>query len=110
MTIHPISMARAYPPSKEARQAQRPEQPAAKAPVQDEYVPSGRAKTCTISTDRVDREIRGLKEKMAKVTQKLRSATDPKEVESLERQLSQLEHELQKKDTNTYRRQQADVY
>lgn len=65
---------------------------------------------CTANTDKVDREIRKLKEKKQKLEQQIRSAAgDEKKTAELERKLSQVESELKQKDNDTYRRQHASV-
>lgn len=62
------------------------------------------------NTDRVDREIRELKEKKSQIERQIRSASgDEEKTEELERKLSQVENELQQKDNDTYRRQQTKV-
>lgn len=92
-------------------------------PVMDEYVPEeeeepsggywlgkddeGRPKICTVSTDKVDREIKELKEQKQKLEQRLSIETDETEIEDLEGELAQVERELSQKDNDTYRRQHA---
>ena len=68
--------------------------------------PDGKAETTTTNTDKVDREIKRLKEKREQLEQQLASA-DPQAAEALERQLAQVESELRQKDNDTYRRQNA---
>lgn len=64
---------------------------------------------CTGSTDKVDREIRKLKEKKKQLEQQIQSAAgDEKKVKELEGKLAQVESELSQKDNDTYRRQHAE--
>lgn len=61
---------------------------------------------CTGNTDRVDREIKNLKEKRKQLEQQLRSASgDEQKTKELEKKLAQIESELSQKDTDAYRRQ-----
>lgn len=60
---------------------------------------------CTGNTDKVEREIRKLKEEKKQLEQKLHSVSDPQKTKDLEKQLAKIEQELQLKDTDTYRRQ-----
>lgn len=60
---------------------------------------------CTGNTDKVDREIKKLKEKQKALEQQLRSETDDTKIKELERKLAQVESELRLKDNDTYRRQ-----
>ena len=65
-------------------------------------------KKCTTNTDKVDREIRKLKEQKQQLEQKINAAAgDEEKVKELEKKLSQVEGELSKKDKDTYRRQNA---
>ncbi len=63
----------------------------------------------TLNTDAVDHEIEKLKQSISETRQKLSSASDPKEKESLENKLSQLESEVKQKDNDTYRRQHMQI-
>lgn len=68
--------------------------------------PGKPAEKCTGNTDKVEREIRKLKEKKRELEQQLRSASgDEKKVRELEKKLAQVENELSQKDNDTYRRQ-----
>lgn len=67
------------------------------------------ATSCTVNTDKVDRETEHLKEKKKQLENQLRSASEPENIRELERKLSQVEQELQQKDNDTYRRQHADI-
>lgn len=61
---------------------------------------------CVGNTDRVEQEIRKLKEKKQQLEQQLQSASgDKKKVREVERKLAQVEQELSTKDNDTYRRQ-----
>lgn len=63
----------------------------------------------TGNTDKVDREIKKLKQTQAQLEQKIAAAKEPKEKESLETQLAQVEAELKLKDNDTYRRQHMEI-
>lgn len=67
-----------------------------------------KTKTTTINTDRVDREIEKLREKIEDVAQDLRTATG-EEAEKLEQQLLLDRIELRLKDNDTYRRAHSQV-
>lgn len=95
----------------------------------DEYIPSGKSdeksavpqqegqkvsgnsqgkqgESCTANTDKVDREIKKLKEKKQELEQQIRSASgDEEKTRELEKKLAQVEQELKRKDNDTYRRQ-----
>ncbi|MCI8363648.1 MAG: hypothetical protein HFG34_01670 [Eubacterium sp.] len=61
---------------------------------------------CVGNTDKVDREIKKLKEKQQQLEQQIRSVTgDEQKVKELEKKLAQIESELRQKDNDTYRRQ-----
>lgn len=61
---------------------------------------------CTGNTDKVEREIRELKEKKKKLEQQLKAASgDEKKTKELENKLALVERELSQKDTDTYRKQ-----
>lgn len=63
---------------------------------------------CMANTDKVDREIRKLKEKKSQIERQIRSASgDEKKTEELEKKLAQVENELKQKDNDTYRRQHS---
>ncbi len=65
---------------------------------------------CIGNTDSVDREIRGLKEKVKQLKQQIRAAGgDEKKVRELEQKLAQAEGELGRKDNDTYRKQHMDI-
>ena len=68
------------------------------------------AEKCVTNTDKVDREIKKLKEKKQQLEQQIQSAFgDEKEIRELEKKLAQVENELSQKDNDTYRRQNASV-
>lgn len=81
--------------------ASRKEQPKA-----DGANPQEPEEKCIGSTDKVDREIRQLKEKKQQLEQQISAASgDEKKVRELEQKLAQVENELSRKDNDTYRRQ-----
>ena len=68
------------------------------------------AEKCVTNTDKVDQEIRKLKEKKQQLEQQIQSAFgDEKKIRKLEKKLAQVENELSQKDNDTYRRQNASV-
>ena len=68
------------------------------------------AEKCVANSDKVDREIKKLKEKKQQLEQQIRSASgDEKKIRELEKKLAQVENELSQKDNDTYRRQNASV-
>ena len=68
------------------------------------------AEKCATNTDKVDREIKKLKEKKQELEQQIQSASgDEKKIRELEKKLAQVENELSQKDNDTYRRQNASV-
>lgn len=70
--------------------------------------PEKSGEKCTGSTDKVDREIRKLKEKKKQLEQQIKSAAgDEKKIKELEEKLKQVESELSQKDNDTYRRQHS---
>lgn len=63
---------------------------------------------CTTNTDKVDAEIKRLKEEKKQILQQLRKADgDAERQAALEKRLAQLEAELQLKDNDAYRKQHA---
>lgn len=88
----------------------------------DEYIPSeekepiglygnstdssDKSGTTTANTDKVDREIKALREKARILAQRLHGA-DESTAEQLERELEQVTAELAQKDNDDYRRQNA---
>lgn len=64
---------------------------------------------CVGNTDKVEREIRELKEKKQKLEQQIKEASgDEKKTKELENKLAQVERELSQKDNDTYRRQHSE--
>lgn len=62
--------------------------------------------TCIGNTDKVDREIKHLKEEKKRLEQQIRAASGNEEkIEKLKQKLEQVEQELAQKDTESYRRQ-----
>ena len=70
---------------------------------------TGKAEECTTNTDAVDREIEKLKEQKRQLEQQIQAETDEKKVKALEKKLAQVEAELNQKNNDTYRRQNAVV-
>lgn len=67
---------------------------------------------CVVNTDKVDREIKKLKEKQQQLERQIQSAAaagDEEKIRQLEKKLAQVESELSQKDNDTYRRQNASV-
>lgn len=69
--------------------------------------PKDKSESCTCNTDKVDSELRRLREKREQLEQKLRTA-EGENAERLEKQLKSIESELALKDNDNYRRQQAE--
>ena len=83
------------------------------------------AEKCVTNTDKVDREIKMLKEKKQQLKQQIQSASgneasfghpsvpsgnkEENKIRELEKKLAQVENELSQKDNDTYRRQNASV-
>ena len=67
------------------------------------------AEKCVGNTDKVDREIKKLKEKKQQLEQQIQSASgDEKKIRELEKKLAQVENELRQKDNDTYRKQHSE--
>ena len=62
---------------------------------------------CTCNTDKVDRELKRLREKAERLEQQLRSASE-EEAAKLQKQLAEVQSELAQKDNDSYRRSQAE--
>jgi len=63
---------------------------------------------CTTNTDKVDREIKKLKEQKQQLEQQIKAASGEEErVKELKKKLSRIQGELSQKDNDTYRRQKA---
>ena len=73
----------------------------------DKKVSGDKAESCTVNTDKVDREIEKLKKKREELKRQIHSETDDSKVRELEKKLSQIERELSQKDNDTYRRQHS---
>ncbi len=70
--------------------------------------PENDAEECTTNTDKVDREIKKLREQKQQLEQQIKAASaDEEKVKELEKKLSRIEGELNQKDNDTYRRQNA---
>lgn len=70
--------------------------------------PENAEEKCVGNTDRVDREIRELKERKKQLEQQLKTVSgDEKKTKELESKLAQVERELDQKDNDTYRRQHS---
>lgn len=66
----------------------------------------GEPEICVGNNNKVEREIRNLKEKKQQLEQQIQSASrDEKEIQELEKKLAQVEQELSQKDNDSYRRQ-----
>lgn len=78
--------------------------PKEKKPDEPEGDKSEKAESCTGNTDKVDAEIKRLKEKQKQLEQKLMSADDEKKKKLIEQQLAAIESELIQKDNDSYRR------
>lgn len=64
------------------------------------------AEICVGNTDKVDREIKKLKEKKQELERQIQTASgDEKKIRELEKKLAQVEQELSQKDNDTYRKQ-----
>lgn len=64
--------------------------------------------SCTVNTDKVDREIKQLKEEKKQIKQEIKSNQNNEDKRrELEKQLSQVESELSAKDNDAYRKQNA---
>lgn len=70
-------------------------------------LPDKSGKSCTVNTDKVDREIENLKMQKRELEQQINRETDVTKVKNLKAKLTQIERELNKKDNDTYRRQHA---
>lgn len=80
------------------------------AAVPERAAPAGgdrKEERCTVNTDKVDRELRRLKEERKELEERLSTETDETKVKELERELSRVESELRQKDNDAYRRRHA---
>ena len=78
------------------------------APKAEGGEPTQKSKTATYNTDKIDREIKRLREQKQQFEKQLRSASDPQQAVMLQKQISRLEKELQQKDNDAYRREHAE--
>ena len=76
-------------------------------PKTDGDAPTQKSKSATYNTDKVDAEIKRLREQKQQFEKQLRSASDPQQAVMLQKQISRLEKELQQKDNDAYRREHA---
>lgn len=77
------------------------------APEEGKDPEGGKEEKCTVDTDRVDREIEGLKKEKAALEQRLRAEEDSKRARDLKQELARVEDELRQKDNDAYRKQHA---
>lgn len=93
-----------YVPSVERSDAMEPEKDAA-----PKAAPAAGGGTLTVDTDNVDQEIEHLEKQRDTLKKELeQAADDPQRQAELNRRLSQVEAELDLKNTDAYRRQHAD--
>lgn len=63
---------------------------------------------CTVNTDKVDAEIKALKQELQRIKQQLNDASDdPDKENKLQQQLTSVEAELRMKDNDSYRKQHS---
>ncbi len=80
-----------------------------KSPKVNADAPDNGGEKYIANSDKVEREIRELKEKKKKLEQQLKAASgDEKKAKELENKLAQVERELSQKDTDTYRKQNTE--
>ena len=70
-----------------------------------EAAPNPAKETCRGNTDKVNREIKELKQKKKELESRLRTETNEAQAEALEKELAKVERELSQKDNDSYRRQ-----
>lgn len=80
----------------------------ASKPDKAENEPDKAVEVCIASTDKVDGEIARLKEKEARLSQRLNLSGESAGQEEMEKELAQVEDELRQKDNDAYRRQNAE--
>lgn len=67
--------------------------------------------TCTSNTDRVDAEVKQLRQEKEQLMQQLRGAAgDEKREAALKQKITRIDVELRMKDNDTYRRQNMDIH
>lgn len=91
-----------------AEKAAEEEKAAKEKAAEEKKAEKAETKTTTINTDRVDREIKELRDKIEDVSQELRTATG-EQAEKLEQQLLLDKIALRIKDNDTYRRAHSQV-
>jgi TATA-binding protein-associated factor Taf7 len=77
-------------------------------PKADGGEPTQRSKSAAYNTDKVDAEIKRLREQKQQFEKQLQSASDPRQAVMLQKQIFRLEKELQQKDNDAYRREHAE--
>lgn len=66
---------------------------------------------CTSNTDRVDAEVKQLRQEKEQLMQQLRGASgDEKREAALKQKITRIDVELRMKDNDTYRRQNMDIH
>lgn len=67
--------------------------------------------TCTSNTDRVDAEVKQLRQEKEQLMQQLRGVSgDEKREAALKQKITRIDVELRMKDNDTYRRQNMDIH
>lgn len=124
--VQPLAAAEKVPGAPEVQKPEEKIQSCRLKPAMDEYVrseprepdqasqgtkgPEGqksRDQVWACNTSKVDREIEKLKKKKEYLEQQLITETDEAKRKDLERRLTQVEQELEQKDSDTYRRQHS---
>lgn len=101
----------AKPAAKPIEEAADPAAAPEAAPEEPKKAAGGRPEEpeeCTANTDKVEREIRKLKQKKEQLKEQLRACEDETEKEKLEQKLQQVEAELREKDNEGYRRRHTE--
>jgi len=105
----PYTCNREHQAAPEANPPQDTEAPRKIRGGRDEYTPGKAAgkpsESVTGNTDKVDAEIRKLKKQLSELEARLASEQDPAKCKELEKQISALKDELEKKDNDAYRRE-----
>lgn len=100
----PESKSANKPDKQEDKSADKPDEPDKTNEPEKE---KSESEECTCNTDKVDRELKRLREKAERLEQQLRSASD-EEAEKLQKQLAAAQSELAQKDNDTYRKSHAE--
>lgn len=109
MAIQGISSSQNYFTPDDLSNVHKPEKSVeAPAPVRQES-PKPKTQTVTMSTDRVDAEIKSLQSKGLNIAKAINASDDEDTRLSLEEQLRQIQNELRNKNNDAYRRQNADI-